>query len=37
VRSAFFDLLVEIEAEPGLDHRVDIERAKFAAQPHQID
>ncbi len=31
------DLLVEIEAEPRLHDRVDIERADFAAQRHDID
>src|ERR1700736_6965841 len=31
------DLLVEIEAEPRLYHRVDIERADLPAQRHDID
>ena len=29
-------LVVEVEAEPGLDHRVDVEHAELAAELHQV-
>ena len=28
---------IEIEARPGLDHGVDIERSEFAAEPHDVE
>ena len=38
VRALFrADVLVEIEAEPRLDHGVDVERADLAAQRHDVD
>jgi hypothetical protein len=31
------DAAVEVEARPGLDDRVDVERAELAAQPHDVE